>query len=329
MPAPPLTHHEILGLVEPFTRSGRHVDLAASDRAARKLVFKPVARAVEPVAAPELHETLQMECHERGQFTLTRLLTHPSGVQATLKVRGLEPAAVLAQVGLVAPAQQFESGPGFTIVRNYDVHLPEGAAGSPLAAPLILSRGTVQLDGLTLSMEVLPLRGVAADIVLTPTSGDKLELPDDLLAVLGWDWARLAEADPGWKTRLRLRGSTLRRSRTAERALAQVARHLVRVLGEAPRQYHQRHRWARWGVVFRRAIPTLTALGMILIAALLPRFTEGKNAGLWMALQYVPIAALALAFGLQEMARFEIPRPPRRTRAARWREAAGPADGRV
>ena len=35
----PLTHHEILGLVEAFSRSGRQVDLTASDRAARRLVF--------------------------------------------------------------------------------------------------------------------------------------------------------------------------------------------------------------------------------------------------------------------------------------------------
>ena len=33
-PSPPLTHHQILALVAPFTRSGRTVDLAASDRLA-------------------------------------------------------------------------------------------------------------------------------------------------------------------------------------------------------------------------------------------------------------------------------------------------------
>ena len=39
---PPLTHHQILALVEPFTRAGHRIDMAASDRAARRLVFKPL-----------------------------------------------------------------------------------------------------------------------------------------------------------------------------------------------------------------------------------------------------------------------------------------------
>ncbi len=39
----PLTHHEIIGIVEPFTRRGRHVDLSASNRLERCLVLKPVA----------------------------------------------------------------------------------------------------------------------------------------------------------------------------------------------------------------------------------------------------------------------------------------------
>ena len=49
--APPLTHHDIIALVEPFSRQGRQVDLAGSDRTARKLLFKPVERMV---AGPDL-----------------------------------------------------------------------------------------------------------------------------------------------------------------------------------------------------------------------------------------------------------------------------------
>jgi len=42
MSVTPLTHHQILSVVEPFSRVSHHVDLAASDRLARKLVFKTV-----------------------------------------------------------------------------------------------------------------------------------------------------------------------------------------------------------------------------------------------------------------------------------------------
>ena len=38
----PLTHHEILGWIAPFTRQGRQLDLAASDRLERRLRFKTI-----------------------------------------------------------------------------------------------------------------------------------------------------------------------------------------------------------------------------------------------------------------------------------------------
>ena len=44
MNAPPLTHHDILALAEPFARRGRRVDLAASDRIARRVVFQEMQR---------------------------------------------------------------------------------------------------------------------------------------------------------------------------------------------------------------------------------------------------------------------------------------------
>ena len=41
----PLSHHDILGIVEPFTRRSRQLDLAASDRLNRRLLFKPIEHA--------------------------------------------------------------------------------------------------------------------------------------------------------------------------------------------------------------------------------------------------------------------------------------------
>lgn len=46
---PPLSHHEILVLADPFARAGLQVDLAATNRAARTVVFKPVEL---PAAGP-------------------------------------------------------------------------------------------------------------------------------------------------------------------------------------------------------------------------------------------------------------------------------------
>ena len=54
----PLTHHEILRLIEPFTRRGRHVDLSATDRIERRIVFKPVVHGGEMPACAGACEIL-------------------------------------------------------------------------------------------------------------------------------------------------------------------------------------------------------------------------------------------------------------------------------
>lgn len=336
-PVTPLTHHQIIGLVEPFTRQGRQVDLAASDRAARRLVFKPVLHPlVEGDTAPHapvLRETLSLACREDGRFTLTRVLDHPGGLQATLQSAGPDPSHLLARVQAIPPGLAFSAGPGWLVSRSHEFesnpkHQPP--AGAPPDAGLVLTRGVLQLNGLTFILSLMPVRGVAADISLTPAPvpGDTLDLPEDLLAVQGWDWARLVAAQNGWTSKLRLRGHNLRRSRSAERALLQAAQHLSQVLAEPPARFHERHIWARWGVVLRRSIPTLTALLLIGGTLLLPKLTDTNKAGLWMALHYVPIGLLALSFMLQELPRFELPSWPRRGTAGQWRQRPAALTGR-
>ena len=64
---PPLTHHEILELCAPLSRTKQRMDLPASDRGARRVVFQPVDRA-------GLRETLTLHNPYAGVFTLTRTL---------------------------------------------------------------------------------------------------------------------------------------------------------------------------------------------------------------------------------------------------------------
>jgi hypothetical protein len=319
-----LTHHEIIAMAAPFVRRGLHVDLAASDRSARKLLFKGVDRPGSHGLC--LRETLQLECRPTGHHVLMRTLVHPGGASATLLVDGPLPDALLDAVESVPPASHFEAGEGWLIARSWE--LLGTVQARPL--PLFLSQGVLHLDELTLTLTLrMPgFRSVAGDIELQPHGEGSLELPEDLLAVQGWDWARLLPKRGHWTSKLRLRGKALRRSRTAEAALQQAARHLVRVFAEPPTRFHERHRAARWGMVLRRGIPTLTALSMIGGALLLPRLADTTYAGVWMALHYVPIALLAFSFSLQELPQFEIPRPPRRLRGARWRELAAEPEAR-
>jgi hypothetical protein len=313
MTPPPLTHHDILGLVEPFSRGGRHVDLSASNRQERRVVFKAIEHAADEPGAGPLKEVLHLDIFGTGTFRLTRTLTHPGGVQATLEAMGPEPAALLARVLAVPPQRHFVAGPGWLVARSYAL---DGAAEP------VLRRGTVQADGLNLTMTVSAVRGVSADIVLSPSDpGDTLALPEDLLAVLGWDWARLIRKPAHWSSKMRLRGGAARRTGSAEAALDRAAAHLAQTLAERPGRFHERHVAARRGVVFRRAIPIMTPVLLVITVLSLPRFDVDASP-LWVLLYHVPTVCILLSFRLQELPQFEIPPWPRRSDAPSWRVAA-------
>lgn len=316
MSAPPLTHHDILALVEPFARRERRVDLAASDRIARRLVFHDGEARGPAGPIPGLRELLTLDSPGPSSFRLTRVLTRDDGLSAALEARGSDPARLLAAIEAVEPQQHFRDGPGHAIARSYEYDAFLGAAAT---AALVLDRGTVRVDGLTLKLRLPAMRGMSADLTLESEPGAPLALPDDLLAVIGWDWARLIREGDAWRSKLRLRGGRPRRSERAERALDQAAAHLARVLSEPPARFHERHVGARWGVVLRRGIPTLTAVGMIVGALLLARSAATPVPGMLFVMHYASIALIALSFCLQELPRFEIPPLPRRSGAADWR----------
>lgn len=322
MPAPPLTHHEILGLVEPFTRRGRHVDLAASQRQERRLVFKPPA-AGSPQQTPHetahetLQETLQLECLGTGTRRLLRRITRADGLHAELHAQGPDVAVLLAQVEAVPAERHFSDGPGFVIARSYAID-DTGDGNSTLT----LMQGNIHLDGLVMTLAVPAVRNVAANITLAPSAPEALALPEDLLAVLGWNWTRLVRSREGWTSKLRLRGGAGQRNARAEAALALAAAHLARTLSEPPAHFHEQQFAARWRVFFRRGIPTFTAITLLLALAALARLDGDRAPGLWMALYHVPTLLVALSFCLQELPRFEIPPWPRRLTAPAWRTAS-------
>jgi hypothetical protein len=323
MAAPPLTHHEILELVQPFTRLGRSIDLAATSRAERRLLFKPTDRPGCAPDSPLIRESLQLESFGTGTCRLTRTLTRAATrdaglLTAQLTVLGPEPADLLAQVETIAPQRQFAEGPGFVIARSYSL---ERAAARGGAWQLVLTTGAAEIRGLSLAISVSPVRRVAADISLRATAGVQLALPEDLLAVLGWDWARLIATSGGWKTKLRLRGDAGRRTRGAEAALSAVAAHLARTLSATPADYHDRFRAARWGVFFRRAIPVLTFLVLLIAVGSLAHRGVGEGSELWILFFHVPTVLIAASFCLQELPQYEIPPVPRRPSMPEWQQA--------
>lgn len=325
----------------PFTRSGRQVDLAASDRAARKLAFKPVEHAEDGANQPALRETLQLESAGSGRWRLTRLLTLPGGLQAALQAEAATPAEALARVAAIALQRQFIAGPGLLVAKQ--LRLENGGAFAASAAvdtvearaalaqaPVLMHQATAQLDGLHLHMKVSPVKGISGEIQLEATGDETLALPDDLLAVLGWSWARLIPRQQGWTTRLRLRGEGVKRCRDAETKLELAVRHLAKTLAEPPARFHDQRVGARWGVVARRTLPLLGSAAMIAAAFLFAKLEPdlAQDSVFRMLIFHAPPILLVILFSLNELPRVEIPPLPHRPQGDSWRRPR-PAPGRA
>jgi hypothetical protein len=222
----PLTHHDILALVAPFSRAGCVLDLPASDRAERLLRFKPVLHAATE-ALPALTETLTLQ-DSGGDWLLTRELRNASGsMAAELHAEGEDPAALLAAVQAVPPERQFPHVPG----------LPAPVALTQRCGPggaLVLREARAQVCGLALHLKLSGVRGYPATLVFQREATDSRRLPQDLLEVQGRSWTRLEPRRQGWEASMQVRGSEPERSADAEARLAQTLQHLQRTLSARP-----------------------------------------------------------------------------------------------
>jgi hypothetical protein len=312
----PLTHHEILRLIEPFTRRGRHVDLAASDRIARRLLFKPVARDSETPGLAGAREVLQLEDLRPDVWRLTRTLTLADGAAATLTTEGGDLSELLDRIETVALESQFVWVGDVVLARSYRLEPTARAPGAQVM--MALAAAQARLDGLALAVKISATRGYPAEIELTPEEDEPLDLPEDILAALGWDWRVLRRRGADWIGTLRAPGREPDRSRRLEAALEKAVAHLSQTLAEPPRQFHQKFARARWGVVFRRMIPLLGAIALLAGAVTLVFVDIPQDSVLAMLMFNAPPVLLAVLFTLQEMPRLEIPKSPRPSGAGSW-----------
>lgn len=317
--APPLTHHEILALVTPFTARGRHVDLAASDRLQRRLVFRAINHVGDADGQPDLRETLVLETGSVKDFRLTRHLTLPGGLEATLTTEGADLGELLARIDAVPLRRQFRAQPGFVIAENHRLDAPDrtGSSAQDAAPSMILTHASAQIGALTVSMKLPAFSSIPAELELKP-AGERHELPEDLLAVLGWSWARLIGVGGGWKCSLRVRGKAQARSRDAELKLERTAVHLAQTLAESPRQFHDRWTARRWGVMGRRAIPLTVTVTLIGLAASVPSMGLSEDSLLRMVMFQSSPLLLGLVFCFRELPQIEIPPWPRALTQPSW-----------
>jgi hypothetical protein len=312
----PLTHHEMLELVAPFARLGRHVDLPASDRLQRRVAFKAIEHP-ESADFPWLRDTLMLQDLGSGTYRLTRLLAPAGGPDARLTAEGPDPGDLLARINDLPAQHQFLTANGFLIALSFQL--------KPGSAATRLTSAVAQVAGVTLKLDASIPRGPAA-VTVTRSPTDELMLPQDALAVLGGHWSRLRTAGDGWACELQLPRHEPRRSRRVAVAIESAAAHLAELLEEPPHRFHDRWFVARWRVFFRRLVPLAACVGLILCAAAVPKLHLAEGSGLRMLILNSPPILMILFFCLREIPIVEIPPVPRRSAAVSWRERpAAPA----
>jgi len=312
----PLTHHEIIGLVEPFARRGRHVDLARSDRHLRHVCFKPVRQPHGSDGLPAVTETMRLENPEQGKFRLTRVLTPDGGPEASLATEGADIGDLLARIEAVATGEQLIALDGAIIAKSHRLEAAGNSASG--AASRVLTRGVAVLDGLTLTMKMPSVHGMPADLELVPNTAGLIDLPEDLLAVLGWRWTRLIRNKETWRASVGLRGRGAARSEDAEVGLERAAVHLARTLAQAPARFHRQRVAARWGVFARRALPLMAIIALIATGIAIPSLNLSQESVVRMLIFNSPPLLMFVVFGMREVPRIEIPPVPRASPAPAW-----------
>jgi hypothetical protein len=320
----PLTHHEILRLAEPFSRIGRQVDLASSNRAQRLLVFKTVDLRCELQTDANWSDALRLECLPTGGFLLERKVSHPSGLAAKLESRGPTVAELLTLTQSVAADDLFRKSNGYLLAYSYSMNTKPAADPETDTTPLRamnLRRVEVRLNSLTLTLKMPTVQGYPADLVLT--SDDALELPDDLLEVIGRDWGRLLQRRSGWHTTLEIHGKEPERSRGAESQVELACSHLASTLAQPPANFHRLHARARWQIAARRTIPVVTMLALVGGALTVPYLLTDPDSVLRMLILNLPPVLLVIGLCMRDIPSFELPRAPRRLSGLSWRKTSG------
>lgn len=318
----PLTHHEIMGLVGPFSERGYAVDLKASDRARRRLCFRPQDVAAVEGRHPALQSRLTLELPNRGPPCLVRELTTASGLTATMVAEGRDVGALLAHVEGVSMTRQLRLVEGTLLALSYHVASPGsrslgGTGGRIQVCEPRLTHADARVGPVTLRVS----KGVAQEpfrVELSGAEGRRLKVTEDFLAVLGWRWRALRVSSEGvWRGTVKPPAREPLRTEVLESMLVDAVAHLVDTLGASPAQFHGRYRRARWRAAFQRVVPLLTVtavLGAVVaMALLLPKTQETL-----VIMFQVPPLLMVLFFAQSEIPTIEIPPVPRQLTQPYW-----------
>jgi hypothetical protein len=158
--------------------------------------------------------------------------------------------------------------------------------------------------------------GYPAKIRISSSATEAIDLPDDLLAVLGGDWRRLESIDGGWTTTMRVRGRGPQRSTRSEANVERAVSHVAQTLTQPPRRYHEGRTLSRWWVQIRNALPLFFWAAVTLAILYLSFVSTSWVAGTLAATPFLAFLLLGLPF--LEWSKLSLPQRPRRSNAASW-----------
>ncbi len=181
-----------------------------------------------------------------------------------------------------------------------------------------MTQGEARVGALTLMVTAAKARGGAASVKLIPRPGAPAELPEDLLAVLGWDWGPLQKRRSEWVAELRVGGRPADQAQRLESRLETTVVHLAATFAHPPAHFHDTLLSARWAAACRRAMPMLLWLGLLAGAFGLSFVRIAPDSIIRMFAWTTPYLLLVAVFSIQPRPRLEIPPLPRRPRATSW-----------
>lgn len=295
MPKTPLTHHDIIRHAAPLSRCGYQVNMARCDRTDRCIEFKPTCGDDN-----SLEITMAMEIAMdggRSNSSLTRVVTHVSGLVSTLTASFTDIGDALTAIEKIPTSRQLDAAGVSVMARSYVLKSEHGShTGSE---QLILRYMCADILGLELRVDAstggsypaevrvlrkglpvsyasnaladgddAPSQHRAAKVIvqrannIVPSVAIK-NIPEDLLAVLGPQWRPLVDQGDHWKGIMRLLGKGEKRTHRCERYFSEAIEHLHTTLSAEPSTYHPRHQKSRWRVYFRRLRPVLMFTGIV------------------------------------------------------------------
>lgn len=329
----PLTHHEILRHVAPFSQAGWSVDLEASDRAQRRIAFSAVSHEGIGEAAAPVIETRVLEL-DGAAYRLFCTFTEPGGVAATVQVDGDDGERLLAARERAPLSFLFRRAAGHMVGIGYWTRVYRGDAPAPaldaasdedLRAGWQVTVAEARVDGRAVWLDARPGAGLPAQVTIGPhPDGGEPPLPEDLVAVLGWGWRPMQWRSRAWRATVAVPRREPERRNDVEAKAVALVRHLTEVFAAPPAAFHERFRRARWRAVGRRVMPMATFFGLLGAVALFGVVIP-EQMPLW--LHGIPplLAVAALLFSSGEVPLVDWPARPKPLGFTAWHGGDGGA----